>query len=420
LNAVGELRDEIAVVGLRSIGTTLSAVTSAAARKRGLRASRITVRPHGHPYNRETGFTREQLAWIAEKQRAGAAFFVVDEGPGLSGSSFISVAEALARAGVPHAAITLVCGHQPEFDSLRAENGSHRARQFRWFAVTPAPYRPAAAQIFIGGGQWRRAMIPDEANWPASWTSFERLKYFAASERENPDLLKFMGFGRYGAETVRREETVADAGFGHAPRELDTGFVRYPWLSARPMQAEDISTNMLTRMAQYCAFRATAFATEPGDIGALQRMAEHNLQELKLDLPVRLRLQHPVIADARMQPHEWLLTNNGEVVKIDSGTHGDDHFFPGATDIAWDLAGAIVECAMPTAAQQFLVAEYQRASGDDPRLRLSDYINAYAVFRASYCTMAANAMDGAEQARLERAAAQYTAWLVKSREAAAV
>jgi hypothetical protein len=121
-----------------------------------------------------------------------------------------------------------------------------------------------------------------------------------------------------------------------------------------------------------------------------------------------------------MQPHEWLLTNNGEVVKIDSGTHGDDHFFPGATDIAWDLAGAIVECAMPTAAQQFLVAEYQRASGDDPRLRLSDYINAYAVFRASYCTMAANAMDGAEQARLERAAAQYTAWLVKSREAAAV
>ena len=70
-------------------------------------------------------------------------------------------------------------------------------------------------------------------------------------------------------------------------------------------------------------------------ISALQRMAEHNLQELRFDLPVSLRLQRPVIADSRMQPHEWLLTPAGQVLKTDSGSHGDDHFFPGPTDIAW-------------------------------------------------------------------------------------
>lgn len=420
LNTLGERTAEIAVVGIRSIGTTLSAITSAAARKKGLPVSRITVRPTGHPYNRQTNFTSEQIAWTEQKRNAEAAFVVVDEGPGLSGSSFISVAEALVEAGVPVDKITLICGHQPDFGSLRADNASSRAQQFRWLPVNLEPYRPSSAQMFFGGGQWRRALIPDEASWPASWTSFERLKYLAASDGDNPELLKFMGFGRYGSEAVRREEVVAEAGFGPAPCEIADGFARYPWVQGRPMRAEDLSESVLTRLAENCAFRAKSFPADLRQTTPLQQMAEHNLHELKLDLPVSLRLEQPVIADARMQPHEWILTKAGLMLKTDSGTHGNDHFFPGPADIAWDLAGAIVEWSMPVAAQEFLIATYRRASGDDPRGRLSDYIIAYAAFRCAYCTMAANASDGAEQVRLEKAAARYQASLTGAREAAAV
>ena len=420
LNALGELRGDIAVVGIRSIGTTLSAITSAAVRNKNLRSSRITVRPNGHPYNRQTSFTSDQLAWIAERRTAGADFLVVDEGPGLSGSSFISTADALVGAGVPVDAITLICGHQPEFDSLRAEDAPRRARQFRWLPVNTDPYRPAAAQMFIGGGQWRRALMADEASWPASWTSFERLKYLVSSNTDNPDLLKFMGFGPYGAEVVRREQMVAEAGFGPAPRELADGFACYPWLEGRPMRAEDLSENVLTRLADYCVFRARAFPAELREITALQQMAEHNLHELKLDLPVSLGLEHPVVADARMQPHEWVLTKAGQMLKTDSGSHGNDHFFPGPADIGWDLAGAIVEWKMPIAAQEFFINTYYGASGDDPRRRLPSYMSAYAVFRYAYCTMAANASEGAEQVRLAKAAAVYAAHLARSPQAAAV
>jgi len=35
--------------GIRSIGTTLSAMAAAAARARGISVERITVRPQGHP-----------------------------------------------------------------------------------------------------------------------------------------------------------------------------------------------------------------------------------------------------------------------------------------------------------------------------------------------------------------------------------
>ncbi|HKW73994.1 MAG TPA: hypothetical protein VJN64_00585 [Terriglobales bacterium] len=420
LNVLGDLPPEVAVVGIRSIGTTMSAITSLAVQKRRLRSARITVRPQGHPYNRQTQFTPEQLAWIAEKGRAGAAFLVVDEGPGLSGSSLISTAEALVAAGVPASAITLICGHQPDFDSLRAENASNRAQMFRWIAVNPEPYQPAAAQKFIGGGEWRRLLYREEAHWPASWTSFERLKYLTSGNGDAPSLLKFVGFGHHGNKVVTRERVVAEAGFGPATRYEDRGFAKFPWISGRPMQPEDLSESTLTRLAEYCAFRACTFPAQIQRITPLQQMADHNLHELKLDLPVSLRLKHPVIADARMQPHEWLLTGQGQMLKTDSGTHGNDHFFPGPTDIAWDLAGTIVEWRMPPDEQEFFITSYQHASGDDPRPRLSNYIIAYVAFRCGYCTMAANASDGGEQVRLEQAAARYRAWLGRSREAAAV
>jgi hypothetical protein len=186
------------------------------------------------------------------------------------------------------------------------------------------------------------------------------------------------------------------------------------------MRADDLSADVLTRLAEYCAFRARAFSAQTDEVSALQKMAEHNLHELKLDVPVSLGLERPVVADARMQPHEWLLTNSAQIVKTDSGTHGTDHFFPGPTDIAWDLAGAIVEWRMPVDAQEFLITAYHRASSDDPQPRLSDYIIAYAAFRCAYCAMAANASNGAEQIRLEHASAQYRKWLKRSREAVAV
>ena len=44
-----------------------------------------------------------------------------------------------------------------------------------------------------------------------------------------------------------------------------------------------------------------------------------------------------------LAPHEWLRLDDGNVRKTDAIAHGDDHLFPGPTDIAWDLAGAI-EC----------------------------------------------------------------------------
>jgi hypothetical protein len=87
-----DIGDRVAVLGIRSAGSTLSAMVAAGLRKHGKSASRITVRPQGHPYNRELRLSREQQEFVARARAENADFLVVDEGPGLSGSSFLSVA----------------------------------------------------------------------------------------------------------------------------------------------------------------------------------------------------------------------------------------------------------------------------------------------------------------------------------------
>src|SRR5262249_22405284 len=195
-------------------------------------------------------------------------------------------------------------------------------------------------------------------------------------------------------------------------REESDGFVSYPFLSGRPMTTADLSARMLARMAAYCAFRAEAFSVPGVDLEPLREMAEHNLRELGCDLSVALELERPVIADGRMQPHEWILRPEGIVIKTDGASHGDDHFYPGPTDVAWDLAGAIVEWRMSDEQSGQLLRDYQRESGDDARGRIVAFIRPYAAFRCAYCRRAANAMTGSpEQARLDRAAQDYAALL---------
>lgn len=407
------LSPRVTVVGIRSIGTTLSAIAAAALRKRGIASTRMTVRPTGHPYKRRMEFSPAEADFVRREAAASGLFLVVDEGPGLSGSSFLSVAEGLTHAGVERERITLICSHEVDADVLCTESAGSRWRQFRSVVVPSQARRPADAQVWIGGGEWRRYLLRDNSAWPSSWLNFERLKFLSGQSQE-PRFYKFAGFGRYGDEVLRREQKVADGGFGALPLPESDGFASYLFLDGRPMSATDLSESVLARLAAYCAFRFHTFAAEAADPAALLRMTEHNLQELRVNLPVKLCLERPVIPDGRMQPHEWLLTPEGQMLKTDSGSHGDDHFFPGATDIAWDLAGAIVEWQMDGRQREVFLDMYQRASGDDSRTRIADYVTAYGVFRWAYCVMAANALQGSEeQQRLEQSAAAYQTRLLE-------
>ena len=94
---------ECVVIGIRSIGTTLSTVVEHELRAHGIRAVSLTVRPRGHPFDRTLVLSEELERMLRARSRDH--FLIVDEGPGLSGSSFISVAETTRRTR---------CSEQPD------------------------------------------------------------------------------------------------------------------------------------------------------------------------------------------------------------------------------------------------------------------------------------------------------------------
>ncbi|WP_437672627.1 hypothetical protein [Sorangium sp. So ce131] len=405
----------VRVVGVRSIGTTLSAVTAAALRRRGIRADRITVRPSGHPYDRRVELGPQELRWVADGLAEGAQFWIVDEGPGFSGSSFLSTADALVAAGAPHARVVLLGSRTPDPDALVASDAARRWRSFRSERAQDGALPQVDAGEFIGGGAWRRHTYDDdEARWPPSWTTMERLKYIS---RDGSRLLKFEGMGRYGAECFDRAHGLSHAGFGPAPRDEGEGFFSYPRLPGRPLQAGDLSAAVLERLADYCAFRASAFQVPSPAVDELIAMSRNNFStETGGELPdhVRPEIVRPAIVDGKMDPHEWLRSPSGELFKVDASGHGDDHFLPGPADIAWDLAGAMIEWRMDAAARSAFLERYRRRSGDRPEPRLPAYLAAYSLFRLGYAAMAAAALqDPGEARRLLAARDRYRAALLE-------
>ena len=398
----------VAVIGIRSIGTTLSAVVAATLRRTGCPAERITVRPTGHPYSRMTHFTSEQIQWVDEQKEQRAMFLVVDEGPGRSGSSFLSVGEALIDADVPAEHVTLIGSHEPDLSLLCADDAVRRWKGFRFLAAVPHICARFSGHIFVGSGEWRRKFLAEDTPWPASWPQMERAKFLSP---DGTRLYKFEGLGAVGEAVQQRSRRVDDAGFGCSVTDAGDGFSCYAVAEATPMTAEEVDTVVLDRLAQYCAFRAAEFGTD-GVPEPLAEMLRFNIsREFEIELNLNMDALQPsrlVVVDGRMQPHEWLRTGDGILLKTDASTHGDDHFFPGPADIAWDLAGVAVEWNLDPNALEFLLARFAQLSSNDLRRRLPIFMLAYSVFRLAWCKMAMSAVtDSSEQLRLRTACRRY-------------
>lgn len=383
-----DARGRVLVVGIRSIGTTLSAIACAALRRRGIDASRITVRPTGSPYDR-----RLDLDDGARRAAAAATdVVIVDEGPGLSGSTFLATAEAVERAGSGAVRITMMCSHAPPTERLIARDAAARWRRFRT-VVAPPDAHVRFEGYDLSGGAWRARRWPDASQWPSVFVQAERRKVLACGR-----LYKFEGLGPSGEAVRLRALALAEDGWAPAPRDEGDGWVSYPWLEDRGPAPS------LDRLARYCAARPVLCpaSSEPED---LRPMVAKNAALLLGEARTigELPIERAVVVDGRMDRHEWV----GDL-KTDGAADGDGHFFPGPTDIAWDLAGVIVEHALDEARRQAFLDAYRAASGDDASRRIHAWIVAYAAFRGGLAALAcASARGTTEEARLARDVARY-------------
>lgn len=397
-------RSPTVVVGIRSIGTTLSAVVRAALRLRSVVSERITVRPEGHPWDRVCNFGPCEAAFVHAWR--DAHFLVLDEGPGISGSSFLAVGERLERAGVSARRIEFITSHDVDARRLQAPGAVQRWSRFT--ATTAAPSAAPRQGVEMSAGKWRSSVYLYPAQYPATWQAMERRKILAAGS-----LVKFIGYSPYGDEPLKRGEVLADAGFSPRVWPSAPGYMGQRWWPGTPCSGV-ARRNELPRLLDYLAFRHRAFPASAASEDALATMLHINVAEsLGATIPASLRLpvEKPVYADGRMLPHEWIQTREGTILKVDATDHGDDHLLPGPCDSAWDLAGTAVEWALSEIETEDLIEGYRARSGDAVKGRLPPYLLAYAAFRLAWCDAALGAAEGDERPRLSRAQRRYSAIL---------
>lgn len=417
-------------VGLRSIGAGLAAAVAAGA---GAAGPVFAVRPGGPPFARR--LEPAALGPILSAGRGGA-FAVVDEGPGLSGSTLAAVAAALLEAGVAPDRVHLFTGHagppgpeaSPHVRAIFARLPRHAAPApgeagtglLAPAAVAADLVGPAQVEAELGDGGWRR-LVPGGAALPSTgW--MERRKVLLRGEDGRRWLARFAGLGPEGARKLARAQALAAAGVGLAPVGLRHGWLLEPWRGdAQGLDpAASPRSRLLAALGRLLAVAARRPAGEGAGPEELAAMARANAAEalgpeagerarrLEAHLPRLAAEARPAEVDGRLQPWKWRALGGRRLVKCDAVDHHAGHELSGCQDLLWDVAGAEAELGLsPREAWRLAEAARAVAPGADPAL-LPFYRVCYRALELGRWWYAAQAApDGEERRRREAERERY-------------
>ncbi|MGF9762711.1 hypothetical protein AAII07_46870 [Microvirga sp. 0TCS3.31] len=424
------------VIGIRSIGTGLSALVAT-----GLGApAPITLRPVGHPFGRQVRVDPDLTKSLAS---SGKAFAIVDEGPGLSGSSFGAVADWLEEAGISRDRIHFFPSHGGALGPQASDK--HRAR---WSSAarhlvamddlllrgSPAHRLESWVERLLGpldgpleeisGGAWRSSRYPDESSWPPANIQQERRKFLARANG-TAWLVRFAGLGDIGAQKLRMGRQLHETGFTPEPAGCRHGFLVERWHGELTGldQAGVSRTSLIDQIGAYLGFRARHFpaAEQQGaSLDALRQMAVYNtgqvlgdaaasaLERALADPSAFAGKVHRICTDNRLHAWEWLVSGD-RLIKSDALDHSAAHDLVGHQDVSWDVAGAIVELDLSEdeAAQLYRITRQESGRPVDQAL-LAFMLPCYLAFQLGAHLMAAGALgEGPEANRLRRAADRY-------------
>lgn len=452
--AAGRPAAEAVVLGLRSIGTALAAMVGVALEAAGWRVTTLTARPSGHPFARRLAL---DLA-----PRPGAFGLVVDEGPGLSGSSMAAAAEALVRAGIDPARVVFFPSHAGEPGPAASESvrawwqcaarvvvGAEEAR------VGGVPLRdalvegvaelvgePVTSLEDLGAGAHRRVAFADGTPWPAALTPFARPKYLARTASGRAMLLKFEGvaagagfWGPVAERAAAQQAARAARGLGPSPLGVVHGFLVRPWIDGTALTRADAARDrtLLARIGRYVACVAGPPLGERERAAAHARLAEMLVvnagEALGPDAAERARAiadtaraaalaALPSAGDGRLAPDAWVRDRGGRVWKPSLSARDVDPTLAGAQPITWDLAGALVEWAPAPRGEEALVAAFVAKARHSPDAALlAFHCAAYAALRLGACAVAAaTTSDAGEVARIEATARELRRALERALE----
>ncbi|MBS9721874.1 hypothetical protein JYU29_14380 [Tianweitania sp. BSSL-BM11] len=398
------------VIGIRSIGLSLSCLVAAALKA----PAPISLRPTGDPFARRIEADPQLLDTVLA--RGDGPIAIVDEGPGLSGSSFFAVADWLERGGVARDRIHFFPSHAgvpggqaPADHRQRWEVAPRHVRPFDttflqnnrlqgWIGTLLGPLERPLQDL--SWGNWKRA---EDASSPVD-ARLERRK-FLADTANGSFLVKFAGLGSEGQRKFEVAKVLYRGGFAAEPVALLHGMIVEHWVGGEPLTADHDRARLLQTLGSYLAVRATLPAHNEGaSLALLADVAAFNAGQAfggEAEALVRkatgsaAALQHlvrPVDTDSRLHRWEWRVTPDQRLIKTDALDHSGAHDLVGCQDIAWDIAGAIVEHDLTQDETERLVSHVECGSGRAIERELMDLLlPCYLGFQTGLWSMALDA-----------------------------
>ena len=399
LPALPKTERPIAIMGPRTAGAYFAPLAAAHLRALGYqRVTWLTTRP-------KNGLPRGESRAVKAAVRAGAQWLMVDDHPN-SGNTLRLLLNELRNLGAASKDIVAALPGHPSIPNFAA--AEEAARGVRIFLMPPA--------------QRHKARLLESA-WPEQVLG-ERLTESPATARLNRHLA-----AHYPDGFQVRLKRVFDTPAGRViAKSTGWGWLGYhAWLAAQALQGfvpepiclregmlfsayveSDGETCVTNRQAEACASYIArrvrnlalpedpAFAT-PGYrwcgwddlVAVLSRIYGARLGPFKRSA-IRQRLRNyvapnPTLVDGRMQPADWL-DSGQRLFKADFEHHNFGGGEPDIVDPAWDLASAIFEFQMPSAAERVLLDKYVAETGDaavEERLLLYKILYAMNARRAA-------------------------------------
>lgn len=428
-------KKEVVCIGLRSIGTSLCALVDTVLNNNGCRAWSFTVRPKGHPFDRKINIplsVKEKILRGGEKIIA-----VIDEGPGLSGSSIGGTLQKLIESGVTKNQIVLFPSWNPDGEGFISESAKKLWPQFRkvtkdfsdiWI-VNKKLENMLGMRIThdFSAGNWREYLFKDESEYPSVNSHHERRKFLLIDENKRRFIAKWVGLGRYGERLVERAEKLNRYDFNPHIFDKKYGFVIFPFLSGHPVMVNDMCDQLLKFAVDYF----TALKKQlPGVLSApyekmkemiylnvIEGIGEAHLKEINIIEKITKGMYESdiVSVDGRVLPHEWIFTGD-RYFKVDHIEHHCDQFFPGCQNILWDLAAFCIEFDLDKEKQKEYLSYYLERNAEKCFFeRFQFYTIAYLAFRLGYTKLAADSLkETADGKRFDNQTDKYKNKLISA------
>ena len=359
-----KLSTPVITVGVRTSGSYLAPLASAALRRRGYRQVRsVTLRPLTTPGPRSRKLLAQAAAegWLA----------VVLDDPPASGRSLRQVTDALESFGIPPESIVLMLALPMETAELPGILRRYPSVVLRWSewrvhsALSEEAVAGALADLLPEGMEVRSVRRRNPAVPPGR----KHVRAFFVADVADKDtgtdhsldfVVEGAGMGFFGRHSV----TLADILGSSVPRVYGfrDGLVYREWVHG-PTPCESMSEpGVYGKIADYSARRHETLTV--GRDRSLDLAGEQPVWEVastilsppfgKARLALRpflveplvrrlLTVSQPSIVDGRMECDRWHLTDMDRLLKIDFADGAFSHMDLACYDAVFDLAGAAVE-----------------------------------------------------------------------------